>query len=105
MTPRARVRLLKAGVWTICLVPLAWVLFRFFYRDGLGANPIEEAEHWSGLTSLTVLIGALAITPLRRVTGFNDLQKIRRLVGLFAYFYVTLHFFIWLGVDQLFEWQ
>lgn len=105
MSLRRRTLLLKTGVWTLCLTPIGWLAYRTFLGEGLGANPIEELEHWSGLTSLTVLLGALAVTPLRKLTGWNPLQKVRRLVGLFAYFYVVVHFGIWLGVDQLFAWE
>lgn len=104
MTRKGRVRLLKTGVWLLCLTPSAWVAWRFFLGDGLGANPVEAFEHWSGRTTLTVLLGALAVTPLRRITGFNDLQKVRRLVGLFAFFYMSVHFMTWLGLDQVFGW-
>jgi sulfoxide reductase heme-binding subunit YedZ len=105
MGPKSKVRALKAVAWALGLLPLAWVSYRFFLVDGLGANPIEEVEHWSGLTSIVVLTTALSITPLRRWTGYNDLQKVRRLVGLFGFFYLCLHFSIWIGLDQFFEWQ
>lgn len=102
---RTRVRLLKAGVWILCLSPLAWLGWRVAFGEGLGANPIEELEHWSGLAALTVLLGALSVTPLRRLTGINELQKVRRLVGLFAYVWVAGHFLVWLGLDQFFAWS
>lgn len=105
MHPRRRALLLKAGVWALCLAPLGWAAYRFFLGDGFGANPIEALEHWSGLTTLTVLLGALAVTPLRRLTGLNDLQKVRRLVGLFAFFYASIHFMMWIGLDQFFAWE
>jgi len=105
VTRKGRVLLLKTVVWAVCLTPLAWVSYRFFLGDGLGVDPILEFEHWSGLTALTVLLGALAVTPLRRLTGYNDLQKVRRIVGLFAFFYVTVHFMAWLGLDQYFGWS
>jgi len=85
---KGRVRLLKAGVWAACLSPLAWIVYRFFLVDGLGANPIEALEHWSGDAAITTLLAALSVTPLRRLTGWNVLQKVRRLVGLFAFRYV-----------------
>jgi sulfoxide reductase heme-binding subunit YedZ len=100
-----RVRLLKTGIWILGLTPLGWAVYRFFLGDGFGANPIAELQLWGGLTSLTALLVTLAVTPLRRLTGWNDLQKARRLVGLFAFFYVTLHFLIWIGVDQFFAWE
>ena len=105
MVLKKRILLLKTGVWILGFTPLAWVFYRFFLGDGLGVNPVEEAQLWGGLTSLTFLLTALSVTPLRRITGWNDLQKVRRLVGLFAFFYVTLHFFIWIGVDQFFAWR
>ena len=105
MVLKRRIRLLKTGVWILGFTPLAWVFHRFFLGDGLGVNPIAEAQLWGGLTSLTFLLTTLSITPLRRLTGWNDLQKVRRLVGLFAFFYVTLHFLIWIGLDQFFAWR
>ena len=105
MVLKRRILLLKTGVWTLGFTPLAWVFHRFLLGDGLGANPVAEAQLWGGLTSLSFLFATLSITPLRRLTGWNDLQKVRRLVGLFAFFYVTLHFLIWIGLDQFFAWR
>jgi sulfoxide reductase heme-binding subunit YedZ len=102
---KRRILLLKAGLWIVGFVPLAWVAYRFFLGDGLGVNPIAELQLWGGATSLTALLIALWVTPLRRMTGWNELQKVRRLIGLFAFFYVTLHFLIWVGIDQFFAWQ
>ncbi len=104
LSPRGRTRALKSAVWTVCLLPIAWLAYRYFFGGGLGANPIEELEHWSGLTGLTVLLGTLAVTPLRRISGWNELQKVRRLTGLFAFFYVCVHLLIYVGLDQFFGW-
>lgn len=105
MVLKHRVLLLKTGVWILGLTPLGWAVYRFFLGDGFGVNPIAELQLWGGLTSLTALLSAVSVTPLRRLTGWNDLQKVRRLVGLFAFFYVTLHFLIWIGIDQFFAWE
>jgi sulfoxide reductase heme-binding subunit YedZ len=102
---KRRILLLKTGLWILGFVPLGWALYRFFYGDGFGVNPIAELQLWGGLSTITALLATLAITPLRRLTGWNDLQKARRLVGLFAFFYVCLHFLIWIGLDQTFDWQ
>jgi sulfoxide reductase heme-binding subunit YedZ len=102
---KRRVLLLKTGLWILGATPLAWALYRFFLGDGFGVNPIADLQLWGGLSSLTLLLAALAVTPLRRVMGWNDLQKARRLVGLFAFFYVALHFLIWIGLDQTFDWE
>jgi sulfoxide reductase heme-binding subunit YedZ len=75
-----------------------------FLGDGFGVNPIEGIEHYTGDVAVSALLVALAVTPARRLSGWNDLQKARRLVGLFAFFYVSLHFLVWLGLDQFFAW-
>lgn len=97
---RARVRGLKVAAWVGCLTPLVWTAGRWFFGDGLGVNPIEELTLWSGLTAVIVLLASLAVTPVRRWTGFNEIQQIRRLLGLFAFFYMALHFMVWMGLDQ-----
>ena len=104
MSTKTKTVLLKTAVWLVCLSPMAWGLWRLFFGDGLGVNPIEEAEHLTGLTALITLTATLAVTPLRRLTGLNILQKARRLLGLFAYFWVVVHFSVYIGLDQLFGW-
>lgn len=105
LTPKVRIRLLKGAVWLACLAPLAWGLHRLFLGDGFGANPIQAIEHFVGRVALILLLAVLAVTPVRGLTGWNDLQKLRRLVGLFAFFWVTLHFLVWLGLDHFFAWE
>ena len=105
MVLKRRVLLLKIALWVLGFTPLAWALYRFFLGDGFGVNPIAELQLWGGLSSLTALLLTLSVTPLRRLTGWNDLQKARRLIGLFAFFYVTVHFLIWIGLDQTFDWR
>jgi sulfoxide reductase heme-binding subunit YedZ len=106
MDVKGRVRLLKALVWGIGLFPLgrvAWWLREGVY--GLGANPIEKVLHHSGWWALALVLATLSITPLRRLTGRNELIKLRRPMGLFAFFWATVHFAIYLGLDQLFDWE
>ncbi|HUE77589.1 MAG TPA: protein-methionine-sulfoxide reductase heme-binding subunit MsrQ [Longimicrobiales bacterium] len=106
MDLRQRVLLLKTAVWLLGLYPLARV--GWWLRDGLiglGANPIEKVLHHTGWWALTLLLVTLAVTPLRRLTGRNELTRTRRPMGLFAFFYATLHFGIYLGLDQLFGWR
>ena len=101
MSARRRRILVKTVVWAVCLVPAALLVV-----DGLtgrlGANPIEELTHRTGWWALVLLTTTLAVSPLRRVTRRNDLVRYRRLVGLFAFFYATLHFLTYLVVDQFF---
>ncbi len=105
MVLKRRILVLKTGLWILGFTPIFWAPYRFFLGDGLGPDPIADLQLWGGATSLTALLVSLAVTPTRRLTGWNDLQKARRLIGLFAFFYVTLHFLIWIGLDQTFDWE
>ena len=91
--------ILRLSVWLLGLAPLVWMGLRIA-TDDLGANPVEALLHWSGRWGLILLLGGLAITPIRRLTGWNRIIKVRRTVGLFAFFYVSLHFLLYLGLDQ-----
>ncbi|MDG4583581.1 MAG: protein-methionine-sulfoxide reductase heme-binding subunit MsrQ [Candidatus Competibacter sp.] len=84
------------------LLPLAWLCW-LVWQDRLGANPVETLSHRTGDWSLRFLLLTLAVTPLRRLTGWNGLQKFRRMLGLFAFFYVCLHFGVYLVFDQFFD--
>lgn len=92
----------KAVVFVLCLLPIARLIF-FAFTDQLGANPIEFAIRSLGTWALTLLLVTLSITPLRRLTGWNSLIRLRRLLGLFAFFYVSLHFLTYAGIDQFFD--
>ena len=92
----------KAALFTLCLAPLARLVF-FAFTDRLGANPIEFVLRSLGTWTLTLLLVTLSITPLRRLTGWNSLIRVRRMLGLFAFFYVCLHFLTYAGVDQSFD--
>jgi sulfoxide reductase heme-binding subunit YedZ len=101
-----RTLLLRIGVWALGLYPLARV--GWWVRDGvygLGANPIERVLHHSGWWALALLLVTLAVSPLRRITGRNELIGLRRPLGLFAFFWATVHLGIYLGLDQLFDWE
>lgn len=93
----------KALVFVGCLIPLAYVAWKF-WRDALGANPIRELEIETGLWTLRMLAVTLAVTPVRRMTGWNWLAKYRRMLGLFTFFYATVHLSMWTGVDWFFAW-
>ena len=95
-------RLLKPAVWIGGLLPLALLVVAAF-TDGLGAEPIEEVTHRTGKAAITLLMVTLAVTPVRRLTGWNGVVGARRPLGLFAFFYACLHFCIYL-FDQGFAW-
>jgi sulfoxide reductase heme-binding subunit YedZ len=75
----------------------------FAFTDRLGANPIEFVLRSLGTWTLTLLLITLSITPLRRLTGWNSLIRVRRMLGLFVFFYACLHFLTYAGVDQSFD--
>jgi sulfoxide reductase heme-binding subunit YedZ len=95
---------LKVGVWGACLAPLAYLLARAATGD-LTANPISFVTNWLGDWTFRILLASLAMTPLRIVFGLSWPLSLRRLLGLFAFFYVVLHFSVWLVLDHFFDWH
>jgi sulfoxide reductase heme-binding subunit YedZ len=93
---------LKPGVFIGSLVPLAYLLFRASQAE-LGANPIAQVENELGLTALVFLVATLACTPGRRLFGWTWAIRIRRELGLFAFFYASLHFLTYVALDQVFD--
>ena len=99
--------IVKVLLWCACLAPLALLVLRAAEIHGLslGANPQEEIRDVCGKTGLNLLVLTLCITPLRRSTGINRLIAFRRLLGLFAFFYVALHFASYLLLDLGLQWS
>ena len=83
----------KVALWAACLAPLGLLVLQAFgYFGSLGANPVEQVLNVCGKSGLNLLMLTLCITPIRRSTGINRLISFRRLLGLFAFFYLALHF-------------
>nr|WP_230676319.1 protein-methionine-sulfoxide reductase heme-binding subunit MsrQ [Burkholderia gladioli] len=95
-------RIAKPVVFLAGLFPLARLVVLGF-TGGLGANPIEFVTRSTGLWTLVILCVTLAITPLRRLTGINALLRLRRMIGLFAFFYALLHFTTYFWFDKWFD--
>lgn len=95
---------IKAATFAVCLAPLALLIWRGF-SGGLTANPIEFITHTTGWWTLAFLMITLAVTPLRRLLDMPWLLRLRRMLGLYAFFYASLHFLTWLVVDQFFDWE
>jgi sulfoxide reductase heme-binding subunit YedZ len=89
-----RRRVFKPVVWMLCLAPLGFLFYDGF-TDNLTANPIEKVTNTTGIWTLRFIVAGLVITPLRWATGLNQLVNYRRVIGLFAFFYGTLHFIIY----------
>jgi sulfoxide reductase heme-binding subunit YedZ len=102
LSRRGRIAL-KLGVWAVCLVPLARLLWGA-WTDDLGANPISFVTNTLGDWTFRILLASLALTPLRIVTGMAWQMPFRRLLGLFAFCYAALHFSVWVLLDHYFNW-
>ncbi|HWK44029.1 MAG TPA: protein-methionine-sulfoxide reductase heme-binding subunit MsrQ [Stellaceae bacterium] len=95
----ARPRLIWLAVFLICLGPLASLIWRF-ETDQLAADPVEDIIRTTGDWAIRFLVAGLLITPLRRLFGWHGLARFRRMIGLYAFFYVALHLTTYLVVDQ-----
>jgi sulfoxide reductase heme-binding subunit YedZ len=96
--------LVKPAAFGLCLVPLAQLAYRAYFDD-LGANPIDTITRFTGSWSLFILLASLSVTPLRRLTGWNELIRYRRMLGLFAFFYAVLHFSTYMVLDLYFDFS
>ncbi|MCH7576014.1 MAG: sulfoxide reductase heme-binding subunit YedZ [Candidatus Marinimicrobia bacterium] len=91
-------------VHPLALVPLALLLWRF-KTDQLTANPIQFITHWTGNAALRLLLLSLAVTPVKRLAALPALNPLRKRLGLWGFFYASLHLTIFIGLDYFFDWQ
>lgn len=94
---------IKAGLFIAALIPLAR-LFWLGFNDDLGANPVEFVERSTGTWALVSLLVTLGMTPIRLLTGMTWQIQLRRMTGLFMYFYACLHFTTYIWLDHWFFW-
>lgn len=94
----------KVVVFALCLVPFGVLVWRGF-QNNLSADPVAFIEHRTGDWTLRFLIITLAITPLRKILRLPQLIRFRRMLGLYAFFYVCLHFTAWAWLDRSFSWS
>lgn len=107
-------RVAKPLVFLLCLAPAAWLIAAIvalqfggiggWQPESLGANPVEKIQDTLGIWGLRLLLATLAVTPLRVIGGWPRLFLFRRMLGLFAFFYIALHFLWYLFVDQALDW-
>jgi len=103
------ISILKAAAFAAALIPaaaLAYRFYRFFYAQeftALPANPGDYITDQTGTWALALLVITLTVTPLRRLTKWNDLVKLRRMLGLFSFFYATLHMLTWVVFVNFFD--
>src|SRR5712664_1893037 len=97
-----QLRILKIFIFLSALVPLERLVWKFFH-DGLGANPVEVITHSTGDWTMILILTTLSITPLRKLTRQYWLIGVRRMIGLFAFFYGCLHFTTYIWLDKSFD--
>ncbi len=103
MSTYSAVRLDKPIVFLVLLVPLALQMY-WFVTNSLGANPIEAITRNTGDWALRILLITLAVSPIRRLLGWHSIIKYRRMLGLFAFFYVCVHLSLYITLDKYFDW-
>lgn len=100
----ARINSAKGALFLVCLIPFCVLVYNGI-SDNLGAEPIKKITHFTGDWTLYLLLTTLTITPLRHMSGWNELVRYRRMLGLFAFFYACLHFLTYFVLDQFFDWD
>src|SRR5258706_11181621 len=105
MQPKPKqIKWIKAAVFVACLIPLAHLVWQGF-RNRPGANPVEFITPSSVWWTLSFILITLCLTPLRKLAGQPWLLRLRRTLGLFAFFYASLHFITYIWLDQFFDWK
>lgn len=94
----------KSGLFILALVPAVGLILGAF-TGGLGVNPIETVTRTTGDWALRLLLVTLAVTPLRHLTGWSRLMGLRRMLGLYAFFYASLHLLSYVLLDQFLDWS
>ena len=94
----------KPGVFVLSAIPFVLIVYKIFYNK-LGPEPVKEITHFTGEWTLIFICLALAMSPLKRFTKFNFWIKIRRMLGLFVFFYASLHLLTYIGIDYRFSLQ
>lgn len=105
LLPRNYVPIVKVVVACACLIPFVIVVGKILGVGSFGANPVEEVLHSMGKTSLNLLWITLAVTPVRKLTKLNWLVRMRRMLGLFSFFYLVLHVLTYAALDRRLDWS
>lgn len=92
-------QLLKPALWLAGLAPISWLVWTGFH-GGLSADPVKYLTHFTGRTTLIIVLLTLSVTPIRNLSGRQGLGRVRRLVGLFAFFYAVVHLLIYFVFDR-----
>ena len=98
------IKYFKPGVFVLSTIPFVLIVYKIFYNK-LGPEPVKEITHFTGEWTLIFICLTLAMSPLKRFTNFNFWIKIRRMLGLFVFFYASLHLLTYVGIDYRFSLQ
>ena len=95
---------LKPSIFVLSLVPFLIITYKIFFNK-LGPEPVKEITHFTGEWTLIFICLTLSMSPLQKFTNLNYWIKIRRMLGLFVFFYASLHLLTYVGIDYRFNWQ
>ena len=95
---------LKPSIFVLSLVPFLIITYKIFFNK-LGPEPVKEITHFTGEWTLIFICLTLSMSPLQKFTNLNYWIKIRRMLGLFVFFYASLHLLTYIGIDYRFNWQ
>ena len=98
------IKYFKFSIFVLSFFPFALIFYKIFYNK-LGPEPVKEITHFTGEWTLIFICLTLAMSPLKRFTNFTFWIKIRRMLGLFVFFYATLHLLTYIGIDYRFDWK
>ena len=98
------IKYFKPSVFILSTIPFLIIIYKIFFNK-LGPEPVKEITHFTGEWTLIFICLTLAMSPLKKLTNLNFWVKVRRMLGLFVFFYASLHLLTYVGIDYRFSWQ
>ena len=98
------IKYFKPSIFILSTIPFLFITYKIFFNK-LGPEPVKEITHFTGEWTLIFICLTLSMNPLKKLTNLNFWVKIRRMLGLFVFFYASLHLFTYIGIDYRFSWQ
>ncbi len=98
------IKYFKLSIFILSIIPFLLITYKIFFNK-LGPEPVKEITHFTGEWTLIFICLTLSMSPLKKLTNLNYWVKIRRMLGLFVFFYASLHLFTYVGIDYRFSWQ
>ncbi len=98
------IKYFKPSIFILSTIPFLFITYKIFFNK-LGPEPVKEITHFTGEWTLIFICLTLSMSPLQKFTNLNYWIKIRRMLGLFVFFYASLHLLTYIGIDYRFSWQ